>query len=155
VDARRSRDFLVIARTDARAVEGFDAALERAARYREAGADVLFVEAPQNADELRAIPRELPGPHLCNIVHGGKTPMLPREELAAMGFGGILYANAALQSAMLSISQMLRHLKQVGSLAGAESQLIGFAQRQEIVDFGRWTAMDRQYAQPSAPSDAQ
>ena len=71
VDARRSSDFLVIARTDARAVEGFEAALERAAAYREAGADVLFVEAPRDDAELRRIPQALPGPHLCNIVHGG------------------------------------------------------------------------------------
>lgn len=154
VDARRDAGFLVIARTDARAVEGFDAALERAARYREAGADVLFVEAPQTEDELRAIPRALPGPHLCNIVHGGKTPMLPQQTLAAMGFGGILYANAALQSAMLAMSRTLAHLKNVGSLEGAQDQLIGFAQRQAIVDFDLWTGLDRQYAQ-LAPTDAE
>lgn len=154
VDARRDAGFLVIARTDARAVEGFDAALERAARYREAGADVLFVEAPHTEAELQAIPRALPGPHLCNIVHGGKTPMLAQQALAALGFGGILYANAALQSAMLAISRTLAHLKDVGSLEGAQDQLIGFAQRQEIVDFDHWTGLDRKYAQ-LAPQPAQ
>ncbi|MCK9508587.1 MAG: isocitrate lyase/PEP mutase family protein [Pigmentiphaga sp.] len=146
VDARRSEDFLVIARTDARAVEGFDGALERAARYREAGADVLFVEAPQTEAELEAIPRQLPGPHLCNIVHGGKTPMLPQHRLAEMGFGGILYANAALQAAMLAISGTLEHLKNAGSLAGFEENLIGFPQRQAIVEFDRWMALDGRYA---------
>ncbi len=146
VDARRDPEFLIIARTDARAVEGMAGALERAAAYREAGADILFVEAPQTEEELRSIPRLVPGPHLCNIVHGGKTPMLPQETLAEMGFAGILYANAVLQSAMLAISRTLTHLKQVGSLSGAQDQLIDFAQRQDIVDFARWIALDRKFA---------
>lgn len=146
VDSRASKDFLVIARTDARAIEGLDGALERAAAYREAGADVLFVEAPQSIEEMRAIPKALPGPHLANIVHGGKTPMLPQAQLAEMGFAGVLYANAALQSAMLAITRTLRHLHEEGSLQGAEEQLIGFAERQQIVDFGRWTALDQQYS---------
>ena len=149
VDTRSSSDFLVIARTDARAVEGFDAALDRAAAYREAGADLLFVEAPANTAELREIPRRLPGPHLCNIVHGGKTPMLPRDELAAMGYAGILYANAALQAAMLAMQRTLLHLQQTGSLAGAEELLIGFAERQAAVDFDRWSALEQRYAAPA------
>ena len=149
VDARSSSDFLVIARTDARAVEGFDAALDRAAAYREAGADLLFVEAPANTAELREIPRRLPGPHLCNIVHGGKTPMLPRDELAAMGYAGVLYANAALQAAMLAMQRTLLHLQQTGSLAGAEELLIGFAERQAAVDFDRWSALEQRYAAPA------
>jgi 2-methylisocitrate lyase-like PEP mutase family enzyme len=148
VDARSSADFLVIARTDARAVEGFDAALDRAAAYREAGADLLFVEAPASEAELREVPRRLPGPHLCNIVHGGKTPMLPRDELAAMGYAGILYANAALQAAMLAMQRTLQHLKHAGSLAGAESLLIGFAERQAAVDFAHWSDLERRYATP-------
>ena len=149
VDARSSSDFLVIARTDARAVEGLDAALDRAAAYREAGADLLFVEAPANTAELREIPRRLPGPHLCNIVHGGKTPMLPRDELAAMGYAGVLYANAALQAAMLAMQRTLLHLQQTGSLAGAEELLIGFAERQAAVDFDRWSALEQRYAAPA------
>ena len=149
VDTRSSSDFLVIARTDARAVEGLDAALDRAAAYREAGADLLFVEAPANTAELREIPRRLPGPHLCNIVHGGKTPMLPRDELAAMGYAGILYANAALQAAMLAMQRTLLHLQQTGSLAGAEELLIGFAERQAAVDFDRWSALEQRYAAPA------
>lgn len=150
VDTRRHADFLVIARTDARAVEGFEAALERAAAYREAGADLLFVEAPASEAELREIPRRLAGPHLCNIVHGGKTPMLPREQLAAMGYAGILYANAALQAAMRAMQRTLQHLQQAGSLSGAEELLIGFPERQAAVDFDRWAALERRYATPGA-----
>jgi 2-methylisocitrate lyase-like PEP mutase family enzyme len=148
VDARASDAFLIIARTDARAVEGFDAAVERAAAYREAGADVLFVEAPASEEELRAIPQRLPGLHLCNIVHGGKTPMLPRETLAAMGFAGILYANAVLQATMQATRRTLEHLSREGSLHGIEDTLMSFADRQTAVDFERWTALDRRYAAP-------
>lgn len=146
VDARASADFLVIARTDARAVEGFEAALERAAAYREAGADVLFVEAPSSEEELRAIPARLPGAHLCNIVHGGKTPMLPAAELAGMGYAGILYANAALQAAMLAMKCTLEHLRAAGSLAGIETTLMGFAERQQSVDHAAWLERERRYA---------
>ncbi len=146
VDTRASDDFLVIARTDARAVEGFDAALERAAAYREAGADVLFVEAPASETELREIPQRLPGAHLCNIVHGGRTPMLPRETLAAMGFAGILYANAALQAALLAMQKTYAHLQNQGSLAGIEGALMGFADRQAAVDVARWSALEQRFA---------
>ena len=107
VDARHDPDFLIIARTNSRAVEGFDAAIARAAAYREAGADVLFVEAPTSEAELAAIPARLPGPQIANIVFGGKTPELPRERLAALGFAGIIYANAALQAAVAGMSRVL------------------------------------------------
>ncbi len=145
VDARRDRDFLILARTDARAMEGMDAALERMAAYSEAGADLLFVEAPQSVEELARIPREVPGTHICNIVFGGKTPMLPAEELGRLGYAGILYANAALQSAMLAMKSTMAHLKARGSLAGAEDQVMHFDDRQVIVDYARWTAMEERY----------
>lgn len=146
VDARTDPDFLILARTDARAVEGFDAALERVSAYKDAGADLLFVEAPRTVDELRRIPREVPGTHICNIVFGGKTPMLPREELAAMGFAGILYANAAMQSAMMAMKHTMAHLHQVGSLAGAEAAILPFNDRQVFVDYAKWAAMEKLYS---------
>jgi len=149
VDARGDADFLVIARTDSRAVEGFEAAIARAAAYREAGADILFVEAPQSVDELAAIPARLPGPHIANIVFGGKTPNLPREQLAAMGFAGIIYANAAVQAAVAGMSRVLRHLAATGSLAGVEDGLASFAQRQSLVDYDGFIALDRRYAEPA------
>ncbi|MFM9882067.1 MAG: oxaloacetate decarboxylase [Burkholderiales bacterium] len=144
VDARRG-NILILARTDARAMEGLDRALERAAAYAEAGADLLFVEAPQSVEELAAIPRAVPGRHICNIVFGGKTPMLPREQLAKMGYGGILYANAALQAAMLAMRNVMQHLQANGSLAGAEDQVIGFAERQAMVDFARYKDLEKRY----------
>jgi 2-methylisocitrate lyase-like PEP mutase family enzyme len=146
VDTRRDADFMILARTDARAVEGFEAAVERMTAYREAGADLLFVEAPRSLDELQRIPKEIPGPHIANIVYGGKTPMLPARELGAMGFAGILYANAALQAAMLAMKRTLSHLHETGSLAGAEDQLVHFDERQVFVDYKRWTDLEKRYA---------
>jgi 2-methylisocitrate lyase-like PEP mutase family enzyme len=144
-DARHDADMMIIARTDARAVEGFEAAIARMAAYREAGADVMFVEAPQSIDELRRIPKDLPGLHIANLVFGGKTPLLPREELAEMGFAGILYANAALQAAMLAMKDVMAHLHRHGSLAGAEDKIISFAERQQLVDFDRFRALEQRY----------
>ena len=145
VDARHDAGLMIIARTDARATEGMEAALDRAASYAEAGADALFVEAPQSLDELRRIPRDLPGVHIANMVFGGKTPLLPREELASIGFAGILYANAALQAAMLAMKDVMAHLHKHGSLAGAEDRLISFGERQALVDFDRFRALESRY----------
>lgn len=145
LDTRRSSDFLILARTDARAVEGFDAALDRMAAYKEAGADLLFVEAPTSRLELQRITQAVPGRHIANVVYGGKTPMLPREDFAALGFAGVLYANAALQAAMLAMQRTLAHLQQVGSLAGAESDILGFEDRQKFVDQARWLAIEKRY----------
>lgn len=145
VDARRSADFLVGARTDARSIEGLDAAIDRMRGYREAGADLLFVEAPLSRDELARIARELPGPHLADVVHGGKTPMLERDEFAALGYAGILYANAAMQAAMLAMQRTLAALRRTGSLRGAEAALMSFADRQACVDHAGWVERERRY----------
>ncbi|WP_108658225.1 isocitrate lyase/PEP mutase family protein [Acuticoccus kandeliae] len=145
-DARKSEEFLILARTDAYAVEGFQAALDRVAMYKEAGADLLFVEAPRAVEELREIPRAVPGVHIINIVFGGKTPMVPREELASMGFAGVIYANAALQAAMLAMSDVLAHLRTNGSLAGKEEYVLPFEQRQATLRLDDFEALDRHYA---------
>jgi 2-methylisocitrate lyase-like PEP mutase family enzyme len=145
VDARQD-GMLIIARTDARAVEGMSAAVDRVNAYREAGADVLFLEAPVNEAELAQIPKQVPGPHIANLVFGGKTPMLPREKLAEMGFAGILYANALLQASMIAMQNIANHLKAKGSLAGAEAQVISFADRQKLVDHARFQELEKKYA---------
>ena len=146
VDARIDSDMMILARTDARAMEGFEAALDRARAYREAGADFLFVEAPLTKEELLAIPREVPGTHLCNMVIGGKTPLLPREELAKAGYAVVLYANAALQASLLAMQQVLRHLHDTGSVAGIESKLMMFAERQKVLDAEKFSELEKRYA---------
>ncbi|HMS79445.1 MAG TPA: oxaloacetate decarboxylase [Burkholderiaceae bacterium] len=145
-DARGDAGLMILARTDARAVEGLQGALDRANRYREAGADWLFVEAPRSVEELAAIPAGVPGPHLCNLVIGGKTPLRPREELAAMGYAGIGYAKAALQASMMAMRRVLGHLHAHGSIEGAEDMLMMFEERQRMLDHDRFKALEKRYA---------
>ncbi len=133
VDARQNEDFLIIARTDARAIEGFDAAIERANLFIEAGADITFVEAPTSIDELRAIPQALSVPQLVNVVIGGKTPTLDANEFAQMGFGLVLYANAALQGAVLGMTAALTRLRDTGRLDEDSGLVASFALRQRLV----------------------
>ncbi|MEO5692706.1 MAG: oxaloacetate decarboxylase [Usitatibacter sp.] len=146
VDARVDPDMMILARTDARAVEGFEQALDRARAYKEAGADFLFVEAPLTKEELLAIPKAVGGIHLCNMVIGGKTPLLPRAELAAAGYAVICYANAALQSSLLAMQQVLAHLHTEGSIVGVEDRLMMFAERQKVLDADMFKALEKRYA---------
>lgn len=144
LDARRDPNTLIIARTDAAAVEGFERALDRANAMTEAGADVLFVEAPETVDQLRSIAR-LPAPQVVNVVIGGKTPMLPLEELQRLGFAVALYANAALQATIASVQHVLAHLKADGSLAGVKDRLATFSERQRLVGKEAFDALERRY----------
>ena len=146
VDARRDEDFLVVARTDARALEGFDSAIERAARYIEAGADLTFVEAPESVDEVRRIPRLLAVPQIVNMVVGGKTPLMAREELAEMGFSLTLYANAALQGAVLGMQRALASLKDQGILREDPELVASFDERQRLVDKPRFDALEERFS---------
>jgi len=133
VDTRRDADFQIVARTDARAVLGFEAALDRAHAMIEAGADATFVEAPVSVDELARIARTLPVPQVANIVFGGLTPAVPQRELAGMGFAAVLYANAALQAALKSVREVLGSLKRHGSLDQVRERLASFEERQSAV----------------------
>lgn len=133
VDARQNDDFLIIARTDARAIEGFEAALERAHKFIEAGADLTFVEAPTSVDELRRIPQALPVPQLVNVVIGGKTPTLDAAEFGRMGYGLVLYANAALQGAVMGMTAALTRLRDSGRLDEDSGLVATFAERQRLV----------------------
>jgi 2-methylisocitrate lyase-like PEP mutase family enzyme len=149
VDARRSRDCLIIARTDARAVEGLEAAIGRAQSYAAAGVDATFVEAPESQAELAEIPRRLAVPQVANMVVGGKTPIATREELAAMGFGVVLYANAALQASVLAMQEVLGALRRDGSLKAVSNRLASFAERQRLVGKPEWDAFETRFASPT------
>jgi 2-methylisocitrate lyase-like PEP mutase family enzyme len=144
VDARTDPDLLIVARTDAIAVEGFSAAMDRAQAFREAGADVGFVEAPLNDEQMKAI-AGLPWPQLANIVIGGKTPERSNDEMKKLGFAGVLYANTALQAAVLGMQRALHHLKNNGQMGNATDMLATFAERQRLVDIASFQAMERKY----------
>jgi 2-methylisocitrate lyase-like PEP mutase family enzyme len=146
VDARRDQDFLIIARTDARAVHGFQAAIDRAGKYIDAGADVTFVEAPESLDEIRRIPKALTVPQVVNIVIGGKTPALNAAELAEMKFGMALYANAALQGAIAGMQAALAELKARGVLEESSGKVASFAERQRLVQKPLLDELERKYS---------
>jgi 2-methylisocitrate lyase-like PEP mutase family enzyme len=144
VDARTDPDLMIVARTDAIAVDGFNAAMERAHAFREAGADIGFVEAPTTAEQMAAIGK-LPYPQLANIVIGGKTPERSNGELKALGFAGVLYANTALQAALHGMQRALSHLRAHGQMSDASEILTGFVERQRLVDIQLFQAMEAKY----------
>lgn len=146
-DARRDADFQIIARTDARAVEGFEGAIERAARFAEAGADILFVEAMTTAEEIREIPKRLNHPLLINIVVGGKTPTMTAEELGKQGYSLVLYANAALQGAVLGMQKALSTLRRDGKLDEDPNLLAPFKERQRLVSKDLYDELEQRYAE--------
>ena len=147
VEARRSGDFLIIARTDARAVEGLDRALERARRYREAGADMLFVEAPESEDEVVAVAKAFPDvPLLLNWAEGGKTPPLSRERLQELGYSLILFPLSALFIATLAMRESLVELRKHGSPLPIMDRLTGFQEFLDIIGLPEIRELDRRFA---------
>ena len=145
VDTRRDGDLQIVARTDARAILGLQAAIDRAGAMIEAGADVTFVEAPTSADELAQIARSLSVPQVANVVFGGLTPELGQRKFAELGFGCVLYANAALQAALKASHDVLAALKREGSLASVSDSLAGFAVRQQTVAKPIYDELERRY----------
>ncbi|CAB3868073.1 isocitrate lyase/PEP mutase family protein [Achromobacter denitrificans] len=137
-------DALVIARTDAIAVEGFDAALARAERYVKAGADMLFVEAPESVEQIRAIAERLPGPKLINMFYGGKTPLVPLPDLAAMGYRLVIIPSDLQRAAIHAMQATLAVIRQTGDSSALAGQLTSFKEREEIVQTRRYLALDAQ-----------
>ena len=146
VDARVDSDLVIVARTDAIAVNGFDDAMERAAAYIEAGADMIFVEAPRSREQIAEIPKRLGVPQFINIVAGGLTPMIGLGELEKMGYSMVLYANTALQASIAGMQKVLGHLKAHGSLDGVSSQLASFEERQRIVSKPHFDDLEKKYS---------
>jgi 2-methylisocitrate lyase-like PEP mutase family enzyme len=145
-DARRSQDFLIVARTDARAEHGFQAAIDRVGMWIDAGADVTFVEAPETIEEMKRIPALLRVPQIINMVPGGKTPIVDAAALASMGFAMVLYANAALQGAIAGMQAALSELKARGFLDESSGKIATFAERQRLVQKPLFDELDRKYS---------
>lgn len=150
IEARRSLQTLIMARTDARAVEGFERAVERARIYQQAGADLIFVEAPESVEELARLPRLIEAPLLVNIVVGGKTPVLPREQLADMGYALVLYANVALQAALKGMQQALSLLRSQGEF-DESGPVASFRERQRLVRKPEFDELEQRYAKGLKP----
>jgi 2-methylisocitrate lyase-like PEP mutase family enzyme len=145
-DARDDDALVIVARTDARAGEGIGAACERAAAYAEAGADVLFVEAPRTIEEMRQVTTTVPGLHIANMVEGGLTPLLTRDQLADLGFAIGLYANAAMRGAVLGMRTVMEHLAKHGDTVNANDLMISWTDRQNLVRKPAYDELERRYA---------
>ncbi|MFJ3461556.1 oxaloacetate decarboxylase [Achromobacter spanius] len=137
-------DTLVIARTDAIAVEGFDAAIARAELYLKAGADMIFVEAPETLAQIRAIAERLPGFKLINMFYGGKTPLVPLPDLAAMGYRLAIIPSDLQRAAIHAMQATLQAIRQTGDSSALADRLTSFKEREEIVQTRRYLALDAQ-----------
>lgn len=144
-DARADDDFVVIARTDAIAVEGFEAALSRAQRYEQAGADVIFVEAPRDLAQLAMIPASLGVPALFNMAASGKTPFLSVDEIKKLGFKLILYPNFMMLAAIPAMHHVLQELKRSGSVKGLLENMASFQDFFNLLGMDEVRALEERY----------
>ncbi len=142
LDARQDPDLIIIARTDARSDFGLDAALERAAAYGDAGADVIFVESPESEDELRRVPAALNTPALANMVEGGRTPILAADRLAQLGYRIVIYPNALTRLFAQAGAEMLADLKSAGSTEAWRGRMLDHRGLWELFDYDRWTGLE-------------
>jgi 2-methylisocitrate lyase-like PEP mutase family enzyme len=143
---RTDPDFCIIARTDARAVNGMDDAIARAQAFAKLGVDAIFVEAPQSEEELEEIPRRLPGvPLLVNVFKGGKTPMLPMERLEKMGYRIAIYPSETQRAAIHAMRNALSTLKREGTTESIDDRLTTFKERDRVVGLDDWQKIEKSY----------
>lgn len=143
---RTDPDFCIIARTDARAVNGMEDAIERAKAFAKLGVDAIFVEAPQSEEELAEIPRRLPDvPLLVNVFKGGKTPMLPMDRLEEMGYRIAIYPSETQRAAIHAMRQALATLKREGTTESIDSSLTTFKERDRVVGLDEWQKIEKSY----------
>ena len=145
-DALQDADFVVIARTDALAVEGFEAALDRAAAYIESGADMIFVEAPTSEAEIAAIAKRLPGLKLINMFAGGKTPLLPVSKLEAFGYHAVIIPSDTQRAAIKAMQRVLAAIARDGSAASMAGDMVSFKEREVVIDTPAYIERDKRYA---------
>lgn len=145
IEARTDPDFVIIARTDARAVEGLENAIRRGRRYAEAGADVIFVEAPQSVEEIQAIAKSISVPLLINMFKGGKTPLVPMNELEAMGYRVAIVPSPLQLAAIHAMEGLLQILKKEGTIEPFSERMVSFKERDEIVDLPKYQELEKKF----------
>lgn len=146
-DARDSDDFLIVARTDARTAHGLDEALRRAEAFAKAGADILFVEAPESVEEMEKIGKSFDQPLLVNVVEGGKTPVLPVEEYQRIGYRMAIYPAAGFLAVGAALQSVYGHMKQTGSSIGASAPLADFMTFSKQMGFEDVWEFERNHAE--------
>jgi carboxyvinyl-carboxyphosphonate phosphorylmutase len=147
LDARVDPNFLIIARTDARGVIDIEEALERAQRYKEAGADIIFVEAPQSLEEMKLITSKIKAYHIANMVEGGKTPMVEASELRNLGFQIAIFPNAVTRFIVPQVHEFLTNLKSKGTTKDFHDQMYMFNELNELVGLPYYERLNQKYSE--------
>jgi len=149
-ESRQDPDCLIIARTDAIAVEGFDSAIKRAQSYIKAGADVIFIEAPETIEQIEAIAHQIPQPKLINMFSGGKTPLVPVEKLNELGYKIIIVPSDVQRASISAMQKTLSVIFQNGNTATIENQLSSFSEREKIIGTKNYFEDDKRAAETAA-----
>jgi carboxyvinyl-carboxyphosphonate phosphorylmutase len=155
IHARQSKDFIIISRTDARAVLGFDGAIERARAYDQAGADVVFIEAPESVEEMKKIGAILNKPLFANMVENGKTPFLTGKELEELGYKIVIYPLSALYAATSAVIGLLERLKEDDTTANFRDKMVDFKKFNDLVGLTRMQNLERSFSSDNVSEKSQ
>ena len=145
IDARESKDFIIVARTDARATVGLDEAIQRGIQNKKTGADAIFVEAPESLEEMKQIGKEISAPLVANMIEGGTTPLNSAETLNKLGFKIILYPLSVLYANTFATMNILKDLKNTGSTLKHRQRLVNFDQFNDLVELQKFRKMEKKY----------
>lgn len=145
IDARQSKDFIIVARTDARATEGLDAAIERGLQNKKTGADAVFIEAPRSLEEMRTIGKAIKAPLVANMIEGGTTPIMSAETLHKLGFKIILYPLSVLFANTFATMNILKELKRTGTTAKSKQKVVSFDQFNDLVELPKFQKLEKKY----------
>lgn len=146
LEARRSKDFVIVARTDARAPIGLGEAIERGKAYRKAGADVIFVEAPMSIQELKKVADEIDAPLVANMIEDGVTPNLPASELLKLGYRVAVYPLSGLYSATYAMREVFEELKKTGATKQTRKMMVTFKDFNRFIDLQKYTDLEKRYS---------
>ena len=145
VDARQSKDFIIVARTDARATEGLEAAIERGLLNKKTGADAIFIEAPRSLEEMKIIGKEIKAPLVANMIEGGTTPISSAETLHKLGFKIILYPLSVLFANTFATMNILKELKKTGTTVKFKQKVVNFDQFNDLVELPKFQKLEKKY----------
>jgi 2,3-dimethylmalate lyase len=145
LEARKSKDFIIVARTDARAPLGLDEAIERGKAYHKAGADVIFIEAPKTIEELKKIANEIDAPLVANMIEEGVTPNLSAKELLKMGYRIAVFPLSGLYAATFAIKEVFSELKKTGTTKERRKMMVTFEEFNKFVDLKRYMDLEKRY----------
>lgn len=145
VEARKSKEFIIVARTDARAPLGLDEAIERGKAYRKAGADVVFVEAPRSVQELKQVADEIDAPLVANMIEDGVTPNLPAKDLLKLGYRIAVFPLSGLYSATYAMREVFTELKKTGATSKTRNMMVQFKDFNKFVDLQKYMDLEKKY----------